>query len=361
MGLKSWSFIPITNWSKLKGNPLEFLYEYGLFLAKIATLVIAIGVIIGLVVGAASKGKSSKKGELFLENISETKQEEVQDVKKAMMSKTQLKAQEKQEKKDKKSKSKTQEAERSRLFLVNFNGGVDAQEVESLREEISCILSIAEQNDEVLITLESPGGVVHGYGLAASQIDRLKQANIKVTAAVDKVAASGGYMMACVADKIIAAPFSIIGSIGVVAQLPNINRLLKRVDIDIEQHTAGDYKRTLTVLGENTEAGREKFKQELNETHELFKQFVATNRPQLDIEKVATGEHWYGTQALALELVDAIQTSDDFILSNLSNFDIYKIEYRIKHNFAEKFGISSALMMKKCLGILSTWSVTNSK
>lgn len=322
---------------------------------------VGLAVVIGLIAGAALKGKSSKKGELFLENISETKKEEVQDVKKALLSKEKLKTFEKAEKKAKKSKPKSDPEDKPKLFVLRFNGGVDAQEVESLREEISCVISVADQNDEVLLNLESPGGVVHGYGLAASQLDRLKQANIKVTAAVDKVAASGGYMMACVADKIIAAPFSIIGSIGVVAQLPNINKLLKKANIDIEQHTAGNYKRTLTVLGENTDEGREKFKQELQETHELFKQFVVDHRPQVDIEKVATGEHWYGTQAKELGLVDVIQTSDDFVLSNLEQYDVYKIEYRIKHNLAEKFGLAAAASLKKSLNVLSTWSITNAK
>lgn len=348
----------------IKGNALEFIYEYGLFLAKIATIVVAIGIVIGLVAGAAMKGKSSKKGELYLENISESKEQEIDDVKKAMLDKDQIKALEKEQKKLKKAKSKSKNDDvetKNKLFVVNFNGSVDAQEVESLREEISCIVSVAEENDEVLINLESPGGVVHGYGLAASQIDRLKNANLKVTVAVDKVAASGGYMMACVADKIISAPFAIIGSIGVVAQIPNINRLLKKVDIDIEQHTAGDYKRTLTVLGENTDAGREKFKQELNETHDLFKQFVADHRPNVDIDKVATGEHWYGTQAKELGLVDEILTSDDFVLSNLTQYDVYKIEFKIKHNLAEKFGIAAELGIKKVFSALSSWSVTNTK
>ena len=202
---------------------------------------------------------------------------------------------------------------------------------------------------------------MHGYGLAASQIARLKQAKINTTVAVDKVAASGGYMMACVADKIIAAPFAIIGSIGVVAQLPNINRLLKRFDVDIEQHTAGNFKRTLTVLGENTEEGREKFKQELAETHVLFKHFVQEHRPEVDIEQVATGEHWYATQALEKHLVDKIQTSDDFLLTALNEFQLFKVEYKIKQNVAEKLGLAAAAGLTKVMGKLSTWSITNSK
>lgn len=204
---------------------------------------------------------------------------------------------------------------------------MDAREVGSLREEISAILAVAEQDDEVLLRLESPGGMVHGYGLAASQLSRLKEKNIPLTIAVDKVAASGGYMMACIASKIVAAPFAIIGSIGVVAQVPNIHRLLKKHDVDVELHTAGEYKRTLTMLGENTEQGRKKFIEDLNETHELFKQFVHHNRPSLDIDAVATGEYWYGTQALDKGLIDQIGVSDDIIISAIETKEIISIRY----------------------------------
>jgi len=342
---------------------LEFLYEYGLFFAKTATFVIAIAVIVGLIAGSAMKGRSTRKGELHIENLSEEKEQEHEDIQRLLLDKDELKDYEKKLKKEKKEAKKhdLEADKKSRLFVLDFNGGVDANEVETFREEISTVITIAQKGDEVLLNLESPGGVVHGYGLAASQIDRLKQAGIKTTAAVDKVAASGGYMMACVADKIIAAPFAIIGSIGVVAQLPNINRLLKRFDVDIEQHTAGNFKRTLTVLGENTDEGREKFKQELAETHVLFKGFVSSHRPTVDIDAVATGEHWYATQAVEKNLVDEIQTSDDFILQSLKQYEVFKVEYKIKQNMAEKLGLAAADGLAKVFGKLSTWSLTNSK
>lgn len=342
---------------------MEFLYEYGLFFAKTATFVIAIAVIVGLIAGSAMKGRSTRKGELHIENLSEEKEQEHEDIQRLLLDKDELKDYEKKLKKEKKEAKKhdLEADKKSRLFVLDFNGGVDANEVETFREEISTVITIAQKGDEVLLNLESPGGVVHGYGLAASQIDRLKQAGIKTTAAVDKVAASGGYMMACVADKIIAAPFAIIGSIGVVAQLPNINRLLKRFDVDIEQHTAGNFKRTLTVLGENTDEGREKFKQELAETHVLFKGFVSSHRPTVDIDAVATGEHWYATQAVEKNLVDEIQTSDDFILQSLKQYEVFKVEYKIKQNMAEKLGLAAADGLAKVFGKLSTWSLTNSK
>ena len=214
-----------------------------------------------------------------------------------------------------------------------------ASETASLREEISAILSVADPaTDEVLLRLESPGGVVHGYGLAASQLTRLKQKGVKLTVAVDKVAASGGYMMACVADKIVSAPFAIIGSVGVVAQMPNIHRFLKKRDVDVEIMTAGEYKRTMTIFGENTEKGRQKFQQELEETHALFKQFVVQNRPQVDIDKIATGEHWYGQQALELNLVDEIATSDDLILQAIEDKSVLSVKYAVKKSLWQKLG-----------------------
>ncbi|NVK23986.1 MAG: protease SohB [Gammaproteobacteria bacterium] len=349
---------------------MEFLYEYGLFLAKAVTIVVSIGLVIGLALGAAAKGKGNKKGELVFENLSEQLEDQQHDIKRALLPESEVKAFDKSYKKQlkdkvkgKKSKEETEKtaSDKSKLFVVNFNGDVHASQVDALREEITAIISIAKPEDKVLIKLESPGGVVHGYGLAASQVSRLKDAKLHTTVAVDKVAASGGYMMACVADKIISAPFAIIGSIGVVAQLPNINKLLKKNDIDIEQHTAGNFKRTLTVLGENTEEGRNKFKQELEETHVLFKQFVGEFRQDLDIEKVATGEHWYGKQALDLNLVDKIQTSDDFVLDAHKEHELYSVEYKVKPKLAEKLGIAAANAASTMLGKMSTWSITSAK
>ncbi|HER35448.1 MAG: protease SohB [Halothiobacillaceae bacterium] len=218
-----------------------------------------------------------------------------------------------------------------RTFVIRFSGDIRASAVEALREEVTAVLQAAEpERDCVLLVLDSPGGVVPGYGLAAAQLARLRDAKIELVAIVDRVAASGGYMMAAVANRIVAAPFAIVGSIGVVAQLPNIHRLLKRNDIDVELHTAGQYKRTLTLLGENTEAGREKFREELEQTHQLFKQFLNRYRPQLDLDKLATGEHWYGEDALELGLIDAIGTSDDLILEAVDSGDAFEITQPIK-------------------------------
>lgn len=225
--------------------------------------------------------------------------------------------------------------------MLDFDGDIKATAVDALRDEISAILQVAATGDAVLLRLESSGGMVHSYGLASSQLVRLRDKGIHLTVAVDKVAASGGYMMACVADRIVAAPFAIVGSIGVVAQLPNFHRLLEQHHIDFELHTAGQHKRTLTMFGENTDGAREKFKQELEEAHGLFKQFILTYRAGLDIEQVATGEHWFGTRALELNLIDAIQTSDDILLDAAKDRQLYRVEYKPKLSLQDK--IASAV------------------
>ncbi len=232
-----------------------------------------------------------------------------------------------------------------KIYVLDFKGDTAASAVEQLREEITLILATAKAGrDRVVVRLESPGGMVHGYGLAAAQLVRLRDAGFLLTICVDKVAASGGYMMACIGSEIVSAPFAILGSIGVVAQVPNFNRLLKEKNIDFEMYTAGQYKRTVTMFGENTEEGKAKFEEELQQTHVLFKHFVEKYRPQLNVEKVATGEHWYGQDALDLNLVDKLQTSDEYLLSLLPQHDIYVIQTRKKPTLGEKLGLQAAQM-----------------
>ena len=232
-----------------------------------------------------------------------------------------------------------------KIYVLDFKGDVQASAVDTIREEITLILATAKAgHDRVVVRLESPGGMVHGYGLAAAQLVRLRDAGFHVTICVDKVAASGGYMMACIANEIISAPFAVVGSIGVVAQVPNFNRLLKQHNVDFELYTAGEYKRTVTMFGENTPEGKAKFEEELQQTHALFKHFVEKYRPQLDVAKVATGEHWYGEDARELNLVDTLQTSDEYLLSLLPKHDIYVINTRKRPTFGEKLGLQAAQM-----------------
>ncbi|HEY3986023.1 protease SohB [Cedecea sp.] len=330
---------------------MDLIANYGLFLAKAVTFVVAIAAIAIILVNIAQRKKQAR-GELRLTNLSEQYQDMQQEMQVAMLDPHQQKLWHKEEKKKLKLEAKQAKARAKRgekassgkptLYVLDFKGSMDAHEVISLREEVTAVLSVVKPKDEVLLRLESPGGVVHGYGLAASQLQRLREKQVPLTVAVDKVAASGGYMMACVAQRIVAAPFSIIGSIGVVAQIPNFHRLLKRNDIDVELHTAGQYKRTLTLLGENTEQGREKFREDLNETHHLFKQFVSSMRPTLDIEAVATGEHWYGSQAKEKGLVDDVATSDDLLLGMMKDFDAINVRYLQRKKVMDRFTGSAA-------------------
>ncbi|GAA0233118.1 protease SohB [Marinomonas primoryensis] len=331
---------------------LEFLTDYAGFLLKLISVALVIGFLLAMI---ASGKRKSQPGSLSVTKLNESYDAMKAELDHQLLDKKVLKGIEKEkkkkeklEKKAQKKSPKTDEAEKKRLYVLDFDGDIKASAVETMREEITAILSVAKSQDEVVVRLESGGGVVHGYGLAASQLQRIREANIPLTICVDKVAASGGYMMACVADKIIAAPFAILGSIGVVAQIPNVHRLLDKSLIDVELHTAGRYKRTLTMLGENTDEGREKFKQDLEDTHGLFKRFVSSQRPQLDIEDIATGDTWYGSEALENKLVDVVMTSDAYLVSHYANADVIQVVYKQPKGMAERLGLSffSALEQK---------------
>jgi serine protease SohB len=344
---------------------LEFLSEYGLFLAKSVTILVAVIVVVSAIAVASQRNKrDSSEGHIEVTTLNH-KFEDWEDMLKFEILdedafKKERKAKKKQEKQDR--KKNTQE-QRKRLFVLDFDGDMSASEVEFLRHEISAVLTVAKPEDEILLRLESPGGMVHSYGLASSQLQRIRNQGIPLTIAIDRVAASGGYMMACIGNRILAAPFAVIGSIGVVAQLPNFNRLLKKHDVDIELHTAGAHKRTLTMVGENTEEGRQKFKEELEDTHVLFKEFVSENRPELDIDHIATGEVWYGKRALDQKLIDEIRTSDDYLLSKRADTDIFSVKYRQKRSLPERLGFAAEGALSRSLNTVigklsqSRWNV----
>jgi len=327
---------------------MEFLANYGLFLTKTVTIVALFIVVLVVLAALREKQKGQQQGELTILNIND-KLEEMKDTLEAQwLDKAARKERAKEKKKREKEIAKLDTPPaRPRLFVVNFDGDMRASETEFLREEITAILQVARPNDEVLVRLESGGGMVHCYGLAAAQLARFRDYKINLSIAVDKVAASGGYMMAAVANTIMAAPFAIVGSIGVLAQLPNFHRLLKKYDVDYEQITAGEYKRTLTLFGENTQKGREKFQEEIEETHVLFKDFISHYRPQIDLAKVATGEHWYGQQAIDLHLVDNLITSDDYLLQKSQQADIYEVMYEYKTTISDKLSTYIQSNVKK--------------
>ena len=305
---------------------LEIFLEYGLFLLKVITILISVIVLISFV--AASKKSNTTEG-LKIENLNEKYKGLSDSLNKAVMEKDEWKKKQKSEKAIAK-KNKKKKTKKPKAYILDFIGDIKASAVPSLREEVTAILDIAKRNDQIVLRLDNHGGVVHEHGLAASQLARIRQKKIHLTVVVDKVAASGGYLMASVANKIYAAPFAILGSIGVIAQLPNFNRLLDNYGVDFEQITAGQYKRNVTMFGKNTDEDREKLKDQLEEIHELFKSSVNEYRPQLDLERVATGEHWYGSKALELGLIDEIKTSDELLIEMAKKYEIFSVKLKLK-------------------------------
>ena len=306
---------------------MDLLFDYLGFLAKTATIVVAVLVILSAVTAAAAHRtmRGPPMGHIQVIRLNELLNDMRRTIEEAGLPRSAARKQRKREAKA--LKKQKHDTARRRVFVMNFEGDLAASGADSLRREISAVLGTAKDDDEVLVRVESAGGMVHGYGLCASQLARIRSKGIKLTVAVDKVAASGGYMMAAVADRILAAPFAVVGSIGVVAQIPNVHRLLKKHDVDVEVLTAGRYKRTLDVLGENTEEGREKLRDELHDAHALFQEFIGSYRSELDVETVSTGEAWYGQRALDRSLVDELVTSDEYLAAACDEADILEVSW----------------------------------
>jgi len=314
---------------------MEMLQTVGIFFAQTLIIVVAIIAVLLTIASLAMKVKNQKSFEIEL--LHEKFEDQSQALKESLLSDEEYKKEKKRLKKEAKQKETDSTFNKSRVFVIDFlKGDINASESENLREEVSTILGVATPQDEVVVRIESPGGVVHGYGFAAAQLIRFREAEIPLTICVDQVAASGGYMMACTANKILAAPFALVGSIGVVAQVPNFNRLLKKHDVDFKEYTAGDYKRTVSLFGEITEKGEAKFKEQLELTHQLFKGFVSRYRPNMNISQVATGEFWYGETALSLGLIDAIKTSDDYLMMKSKQHQIVRVSFQKKPTLSDK-------------------------
>lgn len=322
----------------------------GMFAAKGMIIILLIIIVLIAIVAILSKGREKNKGRFVIKHLNKKYAEMSDMLQSEILHKKEYKQFLKEQKQDEKKKASEPQ---NNVFVLNFQGDMKASGVCGLSEEITAILTTAKPGDEVVLRLESAGGVVHGYGLAASQLLRLRAQQLKLTVAIDKVAASGGYMMACVADKIIAAPFAIIGSIGVVVQFPNFNRLLKDNHIDFEQHTAGKFKRTITLFGENTEEGREKLQHEIQDIHEMFKHLIKDNRPKIDIDKVATGEYWLGQQAIKLDLVDELQTCDDYLYQRSKDAQLLEIAYETKKPLLAKLlGGASGMLRSSIMQVM---------
>lgn len=339
---------------------MQWISQYGLFLAQAVTVVAAIAAIV-LIIARARQGEAGERqaklkirpwherikgyqrelSHAGLEEAEYAAKEKARAKKHKQEAKALKKSLKAKAKASKDGKADTDDAPSKgrRVFVLDFVGDIKASGVESLAEQITALEGVLGQQDEVVLRLESGGGLVHAYGLAAAQLDRLRASGARLTITVDKVAASGGYMMACAADHVVAAPFAVIGSIGVVAQVPNVHRLLKKHDVDVEILTAGRYKRTLTMLGENTEEGREKFLSDLARTHELFKQHVGSRRPQLDVETVSQGDIWYGSEAIDIGLIDEVGTSQALLARYLKEeVKIFEVSLEKPRRVMDRFG-----------------------
>lgn len=330
---------------------MEFLSQYGLFLAKALTVVVAFGIAALLIVGASRRDK--REPALRVKHLNERFRDLKDSLENELLSKKELKAKAKARKKQDKARDKAAPGAGEtgkRVFVLNFSGDIKASAVAGLREEVTAVLALARPTDEVVVKLENPGGLVHEHGLAASQLLRLRERKIPLTVAVDKVAASGGYLMACVANRILAAPFAILGSVGVLMQLPNLHRLLESHGVDFEQIKGGEFKRTLTLFGQNTDADRARAQADVDDTHALFKAFVKEHRPQLDIDRIATGEHWYGTRALALELCDRLTTSDDYLLERSESAEVYEVSMETPKSLQDRLAALIRAGADTCLG-----------
>lgn len=335
---------------------MEFLSDYGLFVAKVLTFLVAAVVAIALAASAIARSRSDSddEGELTVRRLNDKYRKLREAIEERMLPAAQRKpwkkARQKAEKaagKARKGKQDGSDDDRPRTFVIDFHGDIKASDTETLRKSVTAVLAVAKPGrDEVVVRLESGGGLVHAYGLAAAQLDRIRSKGIRLTACVDKVAASGGYMMACVADRIVASPFAVLGSIGVVAQLPNFHRVLKKHDVDFEILTAGEHKRTLTIFGENTETGRRKFLEDLQDTHDLFKDYVRERRSGVDIDRVSNGDIWFGTRALEVNLIDEIRTSDELLIDACEHSDVVSVSFQRKRTLPEKLGLATSAALE---------------
>ncbi len=361
---------------ELRDEMIDFLFELGLFAAKTGLVVVALIIIMVAMVYFGSRGRSPKRY-LDIEKINDRLLNNQRALQSQILGKKEFKSLLKTDKKRLAERKKLGLSEAAKLhpasgtnpvsdlsgsapsqpdaavdgktvFVIDFEGDLRAEGVESLREEVTTILGVATPTDEVVVRLESPGGIVIGYGLGAAQLRRIRDKGIPLTICVDKVAASGGYMMACVGTRILAAPFAIIGSVGVVAAFANFHRILDKHNVDYHEVTAGEFKRTVSIFGEITPQGYEKFKAQIQDTHGLFKSFVQSNRPQLKVDEISTGEYWYGMQALQLNLVDELITSDDYLLkAHDEHAEILHIKLHTRQNLMERLSHS----------FVSTWTI----
>jgi len=319
------------------------LWETLAFVVKAVVVFVTFAACVIVLAVRVRAGRGESEPELKIERLNDKLRRRIDTLRYGMLRRSEAK----RFVKEMKERDKSEERFSNSVFVLDFKGDIMASRVEQLRDEVTAVLGVAQPGDEVIIRLESPGGAAHSYGLAAAQLARFRPRDLRLTVCVDRVAASGGYMMACVADHIVTAPFAILGSIGVAAPLPNVHRLLQRFGVDYEDATAGEYKRTVSPLAEVTEQGRAKFQEQLDEMHGLFKDFVHHHRPALDIDRVATGEAWVGPRAVELRLADDIKTSDEVVLGHVEQRDVYRVWLERPKSMTDRLAIGMKSMASR--------------
>ncbi len=336
---------------------LPIVYDVTAFGLQALIVVIAVALIVALIFRLSGRRRGGQaRGRLMLRRLDDQLRHAGRQIRDAGLRGKARKSADKAFRKQEKALAggKSDQSEQRRIFVLDFEGDMQARRVAALREEVSAIVAGADKGDEVLLRLSSGGGTVVGYGLGASQLARLRDAGVRLTVAVDKIAASGGYMMACVADRVIAAPFAMVGSIGVVAVMPNLRRLLNEHGVEVEQLTSGRYKRTLSLLGENTDEGRAHFQQDLDSIHNQFKEHVSRYRPDADLDAVGTGEHWTAQRAVELGLVDAIQTSDAWLMQHAEQTAVIGVKWRAPVSLGKRLRLgaedTAVAVMDRLLG-----------
>ena len=308
---------------------MPFWLDLAAFVIKALVIVAAVGGLAILIARLARSGDGGQDREIAIKSIND-RYDAMRDALDAkLLEKKARKALAKARKKE--AKTRHGEPAGKRIYVLNFKGDLRATAVKNLGREIDAVLTVARPgDDEVIVRIDSGGGTVTGYGLAAAEIFRLRARQISVTASVDQVAASGGYMMACAADRIVAAPFAVVGSIGVVASVPNLHKLRQKNAIDYEDITAGEFKRTVSVLGEITPAGRDHFQGKLEAIHDAFKAHVAARRPGADVARIANGDTWLASDALALGLVDEIVAGDELLFRARDSARLYEVKWEAR-------------------------------
>lgn len=303
---------------------MDFFVDLAAFLIKAGILAAASVFVLGSLIGMIRRARMDPgQDHLRVTYLNEELADHSLSILNAMMPPKAFKKLARRQQQELGVKSRT----RPKTFILDFFGDLAASSVDALRQQINALLLVLEEKDEVLVRLESSGGKAHAYGFAAAQLGRLKGENRRLVVSIDRVAASGGYMMACVADHIIAAPFALVGSIGVLAMVPNFHRLLQQFNVDYDEFAVGENKKNISLLGANTEEGKQKFIQDMEEFHRDFKGFVAEHRPAVKIDEAADGDVWYGEKARTLGLVDELKTSDDFLLERIKERDLFRVEF----------------------------------